>query len=73
MLLVITNVEMYREEALRSSRRMSDHRQEATAWQAFLPDQYRVKGSIATFCIGWKSDNEDEAQRDGKPLKMLPN
>jgi hypothetical protein len=41
---------------------MSDHGQGATAWRAFLPDQYRVNGFIATFFIGWKSDNEDEAQ-----------
>jgi hypothetical protein len=34
----------------------------------FLPDQYRVKGLIVTFCIGWKSDNEDEAQ--GKIWEM---
>jgi hypothetical protein len=45
---------MYREEAeaLRSSRRISDHGQGTTAWRAFLPDQYRVKGLIVT-CIGW--------------------
>jgi hypothetical protein len=42
---------------------MSDHGQETIAWRAFLPDQYRVKGLIVTFCIGWKSDNEDEAQQ----------
>jgi hypothetical protein len=43
---------------------MSEHGQGTTALRAYLPDQYRVKlkSLIATFCIGWKSDNEDEAQ-----------
>jgi hypothetical protein len=65
---VYTNIEMYREEALRSSRRMSDHGQGTTAWRAFLPDQYRVKGLIVTFCIGSKSDNGVKAQ--GKIWEM---
>jgi hypothetical protein len=59
---VYTNIKMYREEALRSSRRISDHDLGTTAWRAFLPDQYRVKGLIVTFCIDWKSDNGVEAQ-----------
>jgi hypothetical protein len=50
------NLEMYREEALRSSRRVSDHGQGTTAWRSCLPDQYRAKGLMVTY-IGWKSDD----------------
>jgi hypothetical protein len=47
---------------------MSDHGQGTTALRAFLPEQYRVKGLIVIFCIGWKNDNEAEAQ--GKIWEM---
>jgi hypothetical protein len=51
-----------------SSRRMSDHGQGTTAWRAFLPDQYRMKGFIFNFCIGWKIDNQDKTR--GKIWEM---
>jgi hypothetical protein len=43
---------MYREAALRSSRRKPDLGQGTTAWRAFLPDQCRTKGTIIVTLAG---------------------